>query len=180
MSHDHVEPSPTIVDVGALLDQPGASRPVELDVPVPALFEVPLTAFAGEVAIEGVLESLVDGVLLRGTVGVAVDQTCARCLGPVATARVVADVAELFSDPATAEDPADVEEGYVIRDEQIDIDALIRDALAHATAIAPLCHAACRGLCPSCGSDLNATTCDCRDEVVDDRWAALADLKLNP
>lgn len=180
MSHDHAQPSPTTVDVSALIDQPGASRPVELDVPVPEGFEVPLTSFQGEVAVDGVLESLVDGVLLRGTVAVDAAQTCARCLEPAPDVRVVAEVAELFTDPATLEHAEDLEEGYAIRDAMIDVDALIRDALAQATALAPLCREDCAGLCPTCGTNLNTASCDCHDEPADDRWSALSDLKLNP
>jgi uncharacterized protein len=41
----------------------------------------------------------------------------------------------------------------------------------------PLCRPDCRGLCPRCGTDLNAGTCACAEPAVDPRWAALAALK---
>ena len=41
----------------------------------------------------------------------------------------------------------------------------------------PLCRPDCRGLCPRCGTDLNAGTCACAELAVDPRWAALAALK---
>ena len=179
MTHDTPELAPTRVDVSDLIDAPGATRQVELDVPVPDGFEVPLTTFGGTVEVDGVLESLVDGVLLRGTFTVEVDQQCSACLEPVPTDTVTADVAELFSDPADAEDPDDVEQGYAIRDGVIDIDPAMRDALAEAVPAQPRCREDCKGLCPSCGINRNEGTCDCGDDQVDDRWAALANINLN-
>lgn len=41
----------------------------------------------------------------------------------------------------------------------------------------PLCSEDCRGLCPQCGADLATGGCDCKDESVDSRWAALAALR---
>jgi uncharacterized protein len=184
MPHPAHELPPTTVDVSALLDQAGATRQVRLDVPVPAGFAVPLTDFRGEpdaeVRVEGVLESLLEGILLRGEVAVHVAQQCALCLADLAPREVVAEVAELFDDPAQAADPTDLEPGYLIHDAQIDVDALVRDALAQAIPDAPRCRPDCAGLCPSCGIDRNAGDCTCDDQVADARWAALADLDINP
>jgi uncharacterized protein len=174
------ELAPTQVDVSDLIDSPGASRPVELDVAAPAGFEIPLTELGPVIEVDGVLESLVDGILLRGSVAAELVQTCARCLTDLEPTTTTAQVAELYSDPTTLEDPSDVEAGYVITDGSIDIDAMLRDTLAQATAVAPLCRADCAGLCPTCGIDRNQDTCDCADDPVDDRWSALSDLKLNP
>lgn len=190
MPHATPELPPTALDVSDLTGSPGATRQVELDVPVPPGFEVPLTRFGpsdreergddAAVAVDGVLESLVDGVLLRGTVAVDVQQQCALCLTDLPTARVTAEVAELFAQPDPDADPADAEPGYEIADDRIDIDAMIRDALAEQVADAPRCRPDCAGLCPTCGADRNTVDCDCADQVADPRWAALADLDVNP
>jgi uncharacterized protein len=41
-----------------------------------------------------------------------------------------------------------------------------------------LCHPDCKGLCPSCGKDLNSGACQCRAKKEDQRWHALDGLKL--
>jgi len=179
MTNDAQDLPTTRVDVSDLLDAPGATRPVELDVPTPEGFEVPLTTFGDEVSVDGVLESLVDGVLLRVTLGVQVAQQCGACLEPATDERMTADVAELYTDPSSAEDPDDVEGGYAIVDGVIDIDAALRDTLADAVPASPRCREDCKGLCPSCGINRNDATCECGDDVVDDRWAALANINLN-
>jgi uncharacterized protein len=180
MFHDTQELPSTQVDVSNLLDAPGKSRPVQLDVPVPADFEVPLNAFGDEVSVDGVLESLVDGVLLRGTVSAEVTQQCATCLTDIPSTTVVAHVAELFTEPSADDADDEREPGYEIDDAMIDVETLIRDALSEATPAAPKCRPDCAGLCPTCGIDRNTATCDCEDVDVDDRWSALSDLKLNP
>ena len=183
MSHAKHELPPTVVDVSALIGSPGATLPVQLDVPVPEGFEVPLTAFVGgeddQVQIDAVAESLVEGVLVRGTVAADVDQQCALCLEDLATQSVTAHVADLFEDPSEAS-VDEVEPGYEITDERIDLDALVRDALAQIIPTAQRCTADCKGLCPTCGTNLNTGDCDCEDIVVDARWAALSELDINP
>lgn len=154
-------------------------REVDLRVPVPEGFEVPLTELTGEVALRGSLDGLLDGVLLRGAVTVSARQRCASCLIDLDPHTILVDVAEMYSDPADAEDPDDVEPAYAIVEGRIDIDGLLRDVLADAVPIAPRCRPDCAGLCPSCGMDLNQGACDCAEERVDDRWAALSDLELD-
>lgn len=40
-----------------------------------------------------------------------------------------------------------------------------------------LCRPDCKGLCPTCGHDLNEGPCGCEDQEVDPRWEALLRLK---
>lgn len=37
-----------------------------------------------------------------------------------------------------------------------------------------LCKEDCKGLCPRCGQNLNSSSCNCVENVVDTRWHALA------
>lgn len=166
-----------IVSVVDLLDRPGASRPVDLDLAAPDGLVLPLVEIDGPLRLVGVLESVVDGVLVRGTLDLDLEMSCARCLRPVRQS-VTADLAELFSDPASADRPGDVEPGYEIRDAAIDLDTLLRDTVVPAVPVAPKCREDCAGLCPTCGVDRNEVDCDCADEVTDTRWSALQGLSL--
>lgn len=38
------------------------------------------------------------------------------------------------------------------------------------------CKEDCRGLCEKCGTNLNLKDCDCEDDEIDPRWAALKNL----
>lgn len=170
--HDH------LLNVADLVDQPGASRQVDLRVPVPEGFDFPLVGVDEPLRLAAVVESVVDGLLVRGTLRADLDLRCARCLRPVGR-EVAADVVELFVDPgrASADALADLEDGYEVADDHIDLDALLRDGLAPSAPYQPLCAEDCRGLCAQCGADLNVTDCGCVDLEPDPRWARLAQLR---
>lgn len=175
-------PSPnTVIDVADLHGRPGASRRSNLLVDTLVMPEIPLVTPAEPVVVELLLESLVDGILARGTVVTSATVSCARCLTDMPT-KLSSDVVEMFADPARADDVEDVEVGYEIADVTshpvIDVETLIRDALTDAMPLRPLCRADCAGLCATCGADLNVSSCDCVEDVVDDRWAALRLLDL--
>lgn len=172
-------PHDRVLKVADLVDKPGASRRVELDVPAPEGFAVPLVTLREPMHLSGVVESVVDGLLVRGELEADVRVSCARCLEPV-TDRVTADVVELFQDPERTppEDLDSSDEGYEIHEGQIDLDALLRDALAPALPVRPLCREDCRGLCAQCGANRNETDCTCAEDDTDSRWAALESLRL--
>lgn len=158
-----------------LLGRPGSSRRLELVLPPPSDFDARLAQLPDTVELRGVLESVVDGLLLRGELHASLHLACARCLTDVDVDTAV-EVVELFGDPVTASET--VEEGYEIIDDHIDLDTLLRDALAEAVPYQTLCDQACRGLCASCGANLNEVDCDCADDDTDPRWAVLEKLQL--
>lgn len=167
------------LSVADLVGRPGASRRLELELTPPEDLDRPLMRVTEPVRLEGVLESVVDGILVRGRISTQVETQCSRCLAEIHE-EVEADVVELFRDPSSVDPDDEHEAGYEIRDAQIDLDVMVRDALAPALPYSPLCDEACKGLCASCGADLNEGSCDCTDEHTDARWAALEGLRLAP
>ena len=164
-----------ILRVADLIDRPGVSRRVDLAVPVPADLELDMATVVGDLRLTGVLESVVDGILVRGEVSAQLESACARCLTDLQQP-VTADVVELFSSPS--EDAEEVEAGYEITEGTIDLDTLLRDALVPAVPYRPLCSEDCKGLCAECGINRNDAECSCEDFTVDARWAALEGLQL--
>lgn len=170
--HDH------LVNVADLVGQPGASRRVDLRLPVPDGFDFPLIQVGAPLHLQGVIESVVDGLLVRGLLSAELELRCARCLHATSQ-EVAADVVELYVDPAhaTAEALSDLEAGYAVADDHIDLDALLRDGLAPSAPYQPLCSDDCQGLCAQCGADLNTAGCECDEDDVDPRWTVLAQLR---
>lgn len=169
--------SDRVLNVVDLLDRPGASRRLDLSLSVPEDLDLTLVDVREPLSLLGVIESVVDGLLVRGRVSATVRMGCARCL--VDLDRVVAcDVIELFCDPGRSDGDDAVEAGYEIRDGSLDLDTLLRDALVPAVPYQPLCAPGCKGLCGSCGANLNQADCDCVELVTDPRWAALEGLRL--
>jgi DUF177 domain-containing protein len=62
------------------------------------------------------------------------------------------------------------------RDGMLDLIELLREQFVLALPMKPLCDAACRGLCPQCGTNLNKTQCSCAPRWEDRRLAPLRSL----
>jgi uncharacterized protein len=112
----------------------------------------------------------------RGRIATTVDAACPRCLAPtrVQVDRVV-DV--VFTEDQDTEDPSEyvILEGATV----LDLRDAVREELILGAEQYVLCREDCKGLCPTCGTDLNVNSCDCRPPP-DVRWAALEALNTKP
>lgn len=161
------------VSVAQILGRPGASRTINLSRPVEGVETV--LASVAETPVEARLraDSVVEGILVSGSVEGATRLQCARCLRAFSS-EVGVEVCELFADGPGQ--PAD-EDAYAVEGEVIDLAPMLRDALTLALPLRPLCSEACAGLCGSCGQDLNEGPCGCVQEELDPRWAGLSALR---
>ena len=103
-------------------------------------------------------------------------EACRRCLTDVRAA-VDEDVHLFFAeegDETTGDDP-DV---YLLdpKAHEIDLRPAIREDWLLVVPAFVLCREDCKGLCPNCGADLNAGSCDC-PPATDSRWDALRTAK---
>lgn len=113
------------------------------------------------------------GWALRLRFEVTLEGPCMRCLEPAAP-RFQVDARE-FDQPGGGEE---LESPYVA-DQEVDLAAWARDALALALPAQLLCRKECAGLCPVCGENLNDAGPDHRHETgPDPRWAKLRELEL--
>lgn len=180
-----------LVNVQRLIGQPGKSdvlqRTIEPDALVPAgeddvRWDPHGATIHGVLDLDAKLESVVDGILLRGTVDVDLVMPCARCLAEI-TDEATLQVAELYHDPRKMEvEDYTAGEDYLVEHDIIHIDVAraLRDAITLAVPNRPLCRDDCAGLCPVCGADRNEVDCGHREtETMDPRWAKLADLDLS-
>jgi uncharacterized protein len=160
--------------VADLLDRPGEYREFSVQ-PVLSGIGTALARLQAK-PIRGDLraESVVEGVLVTGPLSGTMDLRCARCLRPF-EGDVSLELLELFVRPGH-ERPED-EDAYRVTGKEIHLEPMLRDAIALALPLNPLCREDCAGLCAQCGRDLNEGSCDCRTEEIDPRWAELASIK---
>lgn len=107
---------------------------------------------------------------------------CHRCLGPVPEpVEADVDLVLLVDAPQPMEGEHELEEedlGLVhVEGREYDTLPLLLEQIQLAVPMKPLCREDCKGLCPHCGADRNEGDCDCEDDWVDPRWAALETLK---
>jgi uncharacterized protein len=162
-----------IVPVADILGRPGVGRDLRLRAVLPgvsnALVELE------ESPVDAILraESVVEGILVSGDVAGRAAVRCARCLSEY-RAPIRLRLCELFT---TEDKRLPEEEAYRLAGDEMDLEPMLRDAIALALPLNPICREGCEGLCAGCGQDLNAGPCGCRDESSDPRWAALAGLR---
>ncbi len=84
----------------------------------------------------------------------------------------------LTTDSNLAEGEDDV---YLVSDvtSEIDITESIRQSLLLDIPFKKKCSSACKGLCPTCGANLNKGPCTCKNETIDPRWEALKKVKFD-
>lgn len=143
---------------------------------------------AGPVALRMTIHKDHDRFRLVGSVKATLELACSRCLEPYALP--VDQDFDLRYLPAGAalpeapdDDEAEVEDDDVAvtfyRDEQIDLDELLREQFYLALPMKPLCRPDCQGLCPQCGTNGNVAPCDCHPHWEDPRMAGLKTLMTN-
>ncbi|WP_369139731.1 YceD family protein [Modestobacter versicolor] len=120
------------------------------------------------------LESVMEGVLVSGTVDVPVTGQCARCLDPVEDTYTL-DVQELYAyEGSTTEATSGEDEVRRIEGERLDLAPLVRDTVVLTLPLSPTCTPDCAGLCVDCGERLDDLPADHSHEVIDPRFAGLA------
>ncbi len=140
-----------------------------------------------------------DAFLVTGTVEGDAKTACARCadeaevplLGEIEGYFIMdaADAAEddreePDEDAAASFGMEETEFEVLPEDNRIDLVPLVTAALLLDMPLVPLCDDDCKGLCPTCGVNLNHETCDCVESAAHEPgpgnpFAVLADLKLD-
>lgn len=151
--------SPFLVCASDLLAAPGSRRRIKLEGALEGDLDVnlPQVESCGPVTAELELEAAAGGVVARGRARSPAVLLCNRCLG--ATVRPVeAEITQLFAVPRAG--PAQPV-GYdsVKPDGWIDFGPLLRDEISLSVPLVSLCREECRGMCATCGADLNAGEC---------------------
>jgi len=117
-------------------------------------------------------------VRLRGNISASAEVDCDRCLKTVAVpVETEFDVTYVPTEDYKRSGTAELQEEdlslSVFDGETIDLDELVREQVLLALPARALCGEECKGLCPTCGTDRNANSCDCHSKEIDPRWAGL-------
>ncbi len=180
-SHDALDRnSPLVFSTRDLGRSPGSMETLNEQVPAPIDVGNALIGIRGgsELDLDLRLEAVHEGILVSGTATAQIAGECGRCLDPIEY-DYEADIQELFyyEESEEFEDDDDVDQYWVVGD-LIDIDPVLRSAVVTALPFQPVCREDCLGLCNECGINLNDEP-EHHHEVLDPRWAALAQLSDN-
>lgn len=173
--------SPLVISTRELARRPGTSRRdhKSFDAPEDLGSDIIAVPKGNRIEWDFLLESVLEGVLVTGSVSARARGACVRCLDGLDLDLEV-DVQELFVYPerhgaAQESGDQDAEEERVLHDDCADLGPSVRDAIVLALPFQPVCRDDCPGLCAQCGQRL-AEAPGHQHEVIDSRWSALAGL----
>ena len=126
-----------------------------------------------------------DKVLVSGSLAVAMEADCSRCLERF-TNHFRSEFREAFTilrgyseDESPAEQAVETANMLTVSGDYLYLDEYIRQLIILAQEYNPTCKPDCRGLCPRCGADLNKGNCSCNleDHQIDARLLKLKEIK---
>ena len=115
-----------------------------------------------------------NGWAMRLRFEAALQGPCMRCL-ELADLHVAVDAREV-SVPGGGDE---LQSPYMGAEDELDLEAWARDALALALPAQITCRPDCAGLCPECGANLNEDPDHRHESAPDQRWAKLSEIKFD-
>jgi DUF177 domain-containing protein len=138
----------------------------------------------GNLAWEASAERAGSEIRITGKLDINVELTCSRCLEP---ARI--HVAkpfdlyfrerdeELFDEDAEVELEEEDTRTAFFTGTKLAIGDILREQILLALPMKALCTADCKGLCPTCGTNLNSVSCNCPKEEFSPHMDSLLEIK---
>ncbi len=114
---------------------------------------------------------------IEGKCELVLEIPCDRCLEPVMTKFVLEFTknVNLSDDEQTDElDEKNYIDGY-----NLDVDKLLYNEMLIGWPMKILCSDDCKGICNTCGQNLNKGTCNCEDTSLDPRMSVIRDVFKN-
>ena len=118
-------------------------------------------------------------VRIEGRTNISLTLFCGRCLKDLTYPMDITFQKEIDF-KLTEEERADgLDETNYIVGYNLDVDTLIYDEILIGFPMRLLCSEDCKGLCKSCGTNLNEKTCDCDNFNYDPRMSVIRDIFNN-
>jgi len=142
--------------------------------------------FNGPVRSEVTVTREFDHMRVSGRVSAEVTLACSRCLASYN--EEVDSHFTIFFRKGTSQDVDEEEEielgehdliSAFYSGDEIDLSHEIEEQVAMGIPLKPLCSEECRGLCPTCGIDMNLSACSCQREQTSLKFSALKDFKVS-
>ena len=143
--------------------------------------ELPSARIATPIKLDGKAVKTSGVVAITGRLTGSVEIDCDRCLEPVEQS-IDIDLDLEFIPIHQVDDEASLElHAADMKRDQIDGSEISLADIAREQILLDLpqqffCKDDCRGLCEKCGTNLSLKDCDCEDDEIDPRWAALKNL----
>lgn len=173
---DHIQNKPVVLHI----EEPLETFPV-----LSAMQQDKVCTFTGPIRGDITAEREYDHVRVSGRVSVPLSLSCSRCLVDYDSFVDVNFTVIFRKDTAaqTVEDEIELGEqdllSSVYQGDEIDLTHEIQEQIAMEIPLKPLCNDLCKGLCHTCGTDLNVSQCTCSKETTSLAFSALKNFKVS-
>ena len=158
------------LDLREILYVPGASIPFACELDTERLDFPSVKAYRAAPRAEGRVYNEAGVLHLEGTLTAEMLCVCDRCGAEFESVKEVPLDATIVE-----EESEEFPELFVLNGNEIDLDEILETSLILDMETKFLCREDCKGLCPSCGKNLNLGPCGCRKQI-DPRFAVLEQL----
>ncbi len=131
--------------------------------------------FNGPASVELFISNDTDFFTIYGSVSVEAFLRCSRCL-KVFTFPLKGTIEAQYRQVSPGYEGIEDADLKVFNGNEIDVTSDIKEGLILSLPVKAVCFEECKGLCPTCGKDLNKGKCECKIEDIDPRLAVLKDL----
>jgi uncharacterized protein len=118
-------------------------------------------------------------VMIEGSTNISLILFCSRCLKEIIYPMNINIQKEVDFNLSEEDRAESLDETNYIIGYNLDVDTLIYDEILIGFPMKLLCSEDCKGLCKSCGTNLNEKTCDCDNFNYDPRMSVIRDIFNN-
>lgn len=118
-------------------------------------------------------------VMIEGSTNISLILFCSRCLKEIIYPMSISIQKEVDFNLSEEERAEGLDETNYIIGYNLDVDTLIYDEILIGFPMKLLCSEDCKGLCKSCGTNLNEKNCDCDNFDYDPRMSVIRDIFNN-
>lgn len=118
-------------------------------------------------------------VRIKAHTNISLNLFCGRCLNDVIHDMELEVEKEIDFNETEEERARELDEVNYIVGYDLDVDKLVYDEILIGFPMQVLCSEDCKGLCKTCGRNLNEGTCDCDNTEYDPRMSVIRDIFKN-
>lgn len=158
-----------VIDISQIITNDGAVRQIDgVTESDGVLFNGQDIRFSAPISVRGEIKNVSGVLCLELDCSAEFDTQCARCTDDIHET-LNFHVSERLAKEASDDDI------IVIGSHEFDLDETVMKSFCSELPINYVCSEDCKGLCHVCGCNLNREQCDCEDDYIDPRLAALKD-----
>ena len=157
------------LDVSKIVKAEGASLDISVEIPFDKIeFNGQEFVFTKPAKLDGVIKNNGGNLYLEAEVYTEFNTFCARCLKEL-TEEFTFGIDEVYTQGDIDGDSLFLP----IVSNTVDLKSAVEENFCTSVPFVFLCNMECKGLCHTCGKDLNEGECDCEREDIDPRLAGL-------